>query len=75
MVPVYPRRRQVKRRAGMRGGKYIIPAPSHLQELQQEVNHYDDDDEPHHEPYYVLHVFSPLLLAGCLPCWTRAASS
>jgi hypothetical protein len=58
LVPVYPRRRQVKRRAGMRGGKYIIPAPSHLQELQQDVNQHDDDDEPHQEPYYVLHVFS-----------------
>src|SRR5215211_6749254 len=29
-----------------------------LQEVHQEVNQHDDDDEPHQEPYYVLHVSS-----------------
>ncbi len=35
-----------------------MPAPSPLQELHQDINQHDDDDEPHQEPYYVLHVFS-----------------
>ena len=46
-----------------------------LHEVQHEVNQHDDDDEPHQEPYYVLHVFSSAASWLSSPYWTRAASS